>query len=333
MPTLTIATSTFILGLMAGFSTCAALVGSIVFSISKTWPGKGKIPSILLFHVGRFVSFAILGAILGLLGKSLGLSPMIGALIIIVVSILMLTWGLSLLGLSFLSRLQVKSPKAVARFIFNHETSQKKVMPLLLGFLTILLPCGFTLSAQAIAMSSGSVLKGGIILLSFALGTALPLVFIGFVGARLWENKKRSSLIGKVAGISILLAALYNINNQLNVLGLPSLNNLTQSNSVTSATPSSTQSGVQIVKIEASSKGYEPKYFVVNVGEPVRMEITGNGISGCTSAIIAPDLFEGDIRLQEGKTVSKEFTPQNTGRFKFSCWMGMITGTIEVVEK
>ncbi|OGZ34716.1 MAG: hypothetical protein A2174_01470 [Candidatus Portnoybacteria bacterium RBG_13_41_18] len=28
----------------------------------------------------------------------------------------------------------------------------------------------------------------------------------------------------------------------------------------------------------------------------------------------------------------KEFTPQKAGKYKFSCWMGMVTGVIEVVD-
>ncbi|KKP72257.1 MAG: hypothetical protein UR65_C0018G0007 [Candidatus Moranbacteria bacterium GW2011_GWE2_35_164] len=52
----------------------------------------------------------------------------------------------------------------------------------------------------------------------------------------------------------------------------------------------------------------------------------------CTNAIIAKSLFEGEIALTVGKTSIQEFTPKKAGKYKFSCWMGMVTGTIEVVN-
>jgi plastocyanin domain-containing protein len=37
--------------------------------------------------------------------------------------------------------------------------------------------------------------------------------------------------------------------------------------------------------------------------------------------------------LNPGQTSVKEFTPTKPGKYKFSCWMGMISGIIEVVDK
>jgi len=79
-------------------------------------------------------------------------------------------------------------------------------------------------------------------------------------------------------------------------------------------------------------RGYKPRYFTVRVGVPVRWEITDTGTSGCTNAIIARDLFSGQIPLTPGQTAVKEFTIEKPGKYKFSCWMGMVTGTIEAVD-
>ena len=84
--------------------------------------------------------------------------------------------------------------------------------------------------------------------------------------------------------------------------------------------------------MDASSRGYSPNYFKVRVGIPVRWEITDKGTSGCTNAIISKSLFEGEILLTPGQTSIKEFTPEKPGKYKFSCWMGMVSGTIEVVD-
>lgn len=90
--------------------------------------------------------------------------------------------------------------------------------------------------------------------------------------------------------------------------------------------------GKQVLKIDASSRGYSPNYLKVKVGIPVRWEITDKGTSGCTNAIISEKLFEGEIFLIPDQVSIKEFTPEKIGKYEFSCWMGMISGTIEVID-
>jgi plastocyanin domain-containing protein len=84
--------------------------------------------------------------------------------------------------------------------------------------------------------------------------------------------------------------------------------------------------------MEASASSYSPDSFTVRAGVPVRWEITDTGTSGCTNAVISKDLFEGQVSLTHGKTSVKEFTPDEPGRYRFSCWMGMVTGEIVVVD-
>jgi len=43
-------------------------------------------------------------------------------------------------------------------------------------------------------------------------------------------------------------------------------------------------------------------------------------------------LFSESIDLIPGQLSVKEFTPEKTGKFRFSCQMGMISGIIEVVN-
>jgi plastocyanin domain-containing protein len=52
-------------------------------------------------------------------------------------------------------------------------------------------------------------------------------------------------------------------------------------------------------------------------------------LNGCNNAIVIPE-FKIEKRLQVGDNII-EFTPTKTGKFRYSCWMGMIRGTITVV--
>ncbi len=90
--------------------------------------------------------------------------------------------------------------------------------------------------------------------------------------------------------------------------------------------------GKQVVKMNASYSGYNPNYIKVRTGVPIRWEITAGSSLGCGGRIISSSLFSGSIDLTPGQVSIKEFTPQNPGRYKFSCSMGMITGIIEVVS-
>lgn len=202
-------------------------------------------------------------------------------------------------------------------------------MPFLMGGLTFFLPCGFTLTAQTLALASGSPLRGALILLFFALGTFVPLLLIGYSSAASSQKPQTSAYFSQVAGILVIVFALYNIYSQSQVLGisLPSLNSSSTNNV-------SLVDGVQLIKMTASSTGYTPNSFQVKAGQKVRWEITDKGTSGCTNGVISKSLIGNDIiNLVPGTTSVKEFTaPTISGTYRFSCWMGMISGTIQVVN-
>lgn len=93
--------------------------------------------------------------------------------------------------------------------------------------------------------------------------------------------------------------------------------------------------GKQIIKMTVLGSSYSPNYFKLKAGIPVQWEITSSGQSGCDSgAIVANGLLQGITYLDPGAGQVKvvEFTPQSVGTYRFSCTMGMVRGTIEVVN-
>ncbi len=335
----------FFFGLIAGTSTCAALVGGVILSMSEKWYelyGKEKtvisqmIPH-LTFNTGRILSYALLGGLLGLLGQKLSLSIELGALITFAVAVMMIFLGLQMLGVKGLERFQIRLPKNLIHNATDENKFQGKTMPFIMGALTFFLPCGFTITAQGLALTSGSFVQGSLIMLFFALGTLPMLITIGFSSLKLYQNSKISSSFTMAAGVLVILFALYNINAQMNVLGLPSLNSVSEKKDTNLSSSGNNDlpaivNGKQVLKMNASAYGYEPNILKVRANVPVVWEVTDTGTSGCTSAIIARDLFSGQIELTPGKISTKEFTPKKTGNYRFSCWMGMITGTIQVVD-
>jgi hypothetical protein len=116
-----------------------------------------------------------------------------------------------------------------------------------------------------------------LILLLFVLGTTPVLLTIGLSSVKLLEKPHFSNLFLKVAGILVIFFALYNINAQFNVLGLPSLDDISIHSSdeedLSEASLPEIVDGKQILKMNASASGYSPRILTVRAGIPVVWEI------------------------------------------------------------
>ena len=329
-------------GVLAGISSCMALVGGLVLSMSKQWQGlyseqdsvAKRFQPHIIFNAGRVISYAFLGGILGLIGSQLKISFTFTAFLTIGVSFLMIVLGMQMLGVKAFRKFQVTAPKSAILYIANENNFQGKYMPFLMGALTFFLPCGFTITVQGLALLSGNFFQGALMTGAFALGTAPSLLFVGLSSVKFSSKPHLAEKFSKVAGFLVLFFALFNISNQMNVLGFTGFDGLfnqdTQIVSEKDFPP--IINGKQVIKMNASARGYSPNYFKVKVGVPVKWEITDTGTSGCTNAVISKSLFEEAIELTKGQVAIKEFTPQKIGKHRFSCWMGMVSGTIEVVN-
>jgi plastocyanin domain-containing protein len=90
------------------------------------------------------------------------------------------------------------------------------------------------------------------------------------------------------------------------------------------------ENGVQVVNSSLRSGRYPP--ITVEAGLPVRWIIDApqGTINGCNNRMIIPE-YKIQHSFKQGENVI-EFTPEKTGVFRYSCWMGMIRSTITVVE-
>ena len=91
--------------------------------------------------------------------------------------------------------------------------------------------------------------------------------------------------------------------------------------------------GKQVIKMTVFADRYEPEYFTVKSGVPVRWEITSSGQPGCDSgSIITKGFGDGTIYLNpnQGQVTVSEFTVQNPGTYNFGCPMFMVRGKLAV---
>lgn len=89
--------------------------------------------------------------------------------------------------------------------------------------------------------------------------------------------------------------------------------------------------GRQIVNSTLSAGSYPN--ITVEAGTPVKWTINApdGSINGCNNRINIQEYGIANYTFKSGDNVI-EFTPTKTGRFQYSCWMGMIRGSITVVE-
>lgn len=212
-------TTAFIVGLVASVSTCLAVVGGLVLSVSATYAheGRGWRPQVY-FHVGRLVGFFILGGLLGFVGEALQIgfygSTALGA----AAGVVMLILGLHLLEVTRRVR-AFTLPKSISNTLTTAVQKAGPATPLLLGAATFFLPCGFTQSMQILSLSSGSAVAGALTMLTFALGTLPVLALLSFGSLDLAKSRFRGTFF-KAAGMLVILFALFNIYNALVVFGV-----------------------------------------------------------------------------------------------------------------
>ncbi|OGG92845.1 hypothetical protein A2609_00655 [Candidatus Kaiserbacteria bacterium RIFOXYD1_FULL_47_14] len=210
----------FMIGVIASLSTCMAVVGGLVLSMSATFAREGdKVRPQILFHTGRIVSFFVLGGVIGAIGSAFTLGIMGSFILGLFVGIVMLLLGINLLDVfpSF-KRFQPAMPKFLSKHALGVSKLNHAFTPLLVGVATFFLPCGFTQAMQLYSLTTGSFLTGGLTMLSFAFGTLPVLALIGFSSFSI-KNSSKAGIFFKSAGLIVILFALFNIINSLVVIG------------------------------------------------------------------------------------------------------------------
>ena len=213
-------TAAFI-GIIASLSTCLAIVGGLVLSISANYAKKGDAwkPQ-TMFHVGRLVSFFVLGGVIGAIGSTFKLG-MTGNLVLgLIVAVIMLILGINLLDVFHATkRLQLAMPKSFSNAVRNLSKTSHWVTPLLVGAATFFLPCGFTQSMQIYTLGTGSFTTGAFTMLAFALGTLPVLAALSF-GAFTISHKPWKGVFFKAAGLVVVALAIFNALNALAAAGV-----------------------------------------------------------------------------------------------------------------
>jgi sulfite exporter TauE/SafE len=199
----------FLMGLIGSvhcIGMCGPLTMALPFSQQKS---IFKYISMLLYHVGKISSYAILGLIVGFFGKQVfvinaqeRLSIIIGMLMVVyVVWVYLVKLNTKFNPLQFI---QLPVLKALSKLFKNKHV----LVFILLGFLNGLLPCGMVYLALGSAMSTANPMNASMFMAFFGLGTmpALLMVALGsqFVGFT-WRRKLQTVLPLFIFGMGVIL--------------------------------------------------------------------------------------------------------------------------------
>ena len=310
----------FVLGLMTSLH-CVAMCGGINLaqSASAAQAGNKVSQANLLYNGGRLISYTTVGGIVGAIGSVFRLSIPVQAAIQIFAAIFMALMALNLLDIEFLRGWVPTLPDSLRNRLMRHGTHSSFYVGLLNGFM----PCGPLQAMQLYALSTGNWQTGALSMLCFCLGTTPLMLGFGLVSGTL--NRRFAKPVRIASGVLVLIMGMSMLINGLSLAGVP-LRPLTSNTADTAGNGSE----VQTVQSELDWQGYPD--ITVRAGIPVRWVIHADEekITGCNNEMVIPAL---DLRVQlsPGDNIV-EFTVDEPGVIPYTCWMGMLNGSITVVE-
>ncbi len=352
----------FITGLTTGGLSCLAVQGGLLTTAlapqgapaPKTSSGKGSkrknrpaqspasapvaspgaLP-ILLFLAAKLVAYTLLGLLLGALGSMLQLTAFTRALLYIGIGIFMVGNGLRMLNVHPIFRYFVfEPPAAVTRYLRRRvKANADAVTPLILGALTVLIPCGVTQAMMALAMGTGNALQAAGLMASFTLGSSIVFFVVVYLATRMGALLEKN--FARAVAVVLLILGLVSVDSGLNLMGSPvSFARLTQTQAASALNEAPLVKAVTStnneneVRITVLNNGYTPASISARPDVPTRLVFVTDNVFSCSRALVIPELRVEQILPDTGEVVI-EVPPQPAGKvLRYSCSMGMYSGQI-----
>lgn len=293
---------------------------------------------VLMFLIAKLISHTILGFLLGALGSVITLSLPMRLTFQIFTALFMFATAMNLLDVHPIFRyVMFQPPKFINKLVRNTSKSKALFTPAILGLLTIFVPCGVTQAMEVLAINSASPVYGALTMFAFVLGTSPLFMILGVATAKLSEgwNEKFS----KFAAYSLVIMAVYSVNGVLLVLDSPVTVQkivrpityfFSDERFESSASRINVEEGVQQVEIQILNNGYNPRSIKVRKGIPVKLTLVSNDVYSCALSFVLRE-FGINAFLKSTDRQSFTFTPTKTGKFTYTCSMGMYSGVLEVI--
>ncbi|MFB7172296.1 sulfite exporter TauE/SafE family protein [Streptomyces sp. NPDC056254] len=353
-------------GLLAGGASCAAVQGGLLAgavtrrrtsapaSKSTAKPNNFRPEAVTplapvgAFLAGKLASHTVLGALLGIFGSTLQPSPRTQAILLLAAGAIMVLFALDLIGVKGVGRLLPRPPASFGRLMRRSAKTDTVATPALVGFATVLVPCGVTLSMELLAITSGSAVAGAAVMAGFVVGTAPLFALLGYLFRR--SSQALSGKLAGLTGVVVLTVAAWTVLSALQAGGWVSFDSPGRQTSASGPfiveggdgsgsggsgdsqeppeTPVRTDAtGRQIITLTVTDF-YAPTQFTAKAGVPTTLVLHGKDSGGCARAFTIPELGVQEIVKRDGDT-DVDLGTRKPGTLRFTCAMGMQTGAIE----
>ncbi|MBJ9975361.1 sulfite exporter TauE/SafE family protein [Pseudomonas sp. S75] len=207
--------SALVLGLLGGghcLGMCGGLMGALTLAIPPEQRSR-RLRLLVAYNLGRVLSYAAAGLLLGLAGWALAGSPAVQALRLLA-ALLLIAMGLYLAGWwSGLTRIE-----ALGQGLWRHvRPLATRLLPvsslpraLLLGALWGWLPCGLVYSTLLWAASQGNAAHSALLMLAFGIGTWPVLLATGLAAERVGALLRRRP-VRVAGGLLVILFGLWTL--------------------------------------------------------------------------------------------------------------------------
>lgn len=207
--------SAFILGLLGGghcLGMCGGLMGALTLAIPLEQRGR-RLRLSLAYNLGRVLSYAATGLLVGVLGWAVASSPgatglrVAAALLLIAMGFYLAGWWSGLTRIEQLGRGLWRLIQPVAGRLLPVSTVPRA---LLLGGLWGWLPCGLVYSTLLWAASQGNAVHSGLLMLAFGLGTWPILLATGLAAERSTALLRKRG-VRMAGGLLVILFGLWTL--------------------------------------------------------------------------------------------------------------------------
>ncbi len=202
----------FSMGLF-GSPHCLGMCGGIVtaFGLSMQHVSESKKNGLILtYHLGRLISYSLLGLIASLVGVAIFQSIMSNSAPRIVLGAVLVLIGLAMLGLPLFNHLE----KVGMRFWQSLAPLRKKVFPidsfgkaLFAGLLWGFLPCGLVYGALMMAIAGNNIATGAALMFVFGLGT-MPMLIATQKTVGMLQSSIKNFRLRQINGVIMMLSGL-----------------------------------------------------------------------------------------------------------------------------